>query len=117
MTPEQFDQLLKLLGNIGTLAYQAALQQVYADNLVSISLSVFIVVVVWGGCRWAEKLILPTFPDDDRDNRIATRVVFSVIGWGVTFAFLINIATNLVRLLAPQYAALQYLAGLVKNVK
>lgn len=114
MTPEQFDKLVAILGNIGNSAYQAALRSVYAEMWSDI-ITAGLCLVFSIGLGIAVYKLLHIRPHDD-DARFFIYLAAAIAGILVLTAVLASASSLLsaMRLsIAPEWYAIEKMAGLV----
>lgn len=128
MSNDQFQQLLKILGDVGTLGYNAAVEKVYSDGYQALFWTVFGMVLsltaIFMLRSGVEKLVQNKnryrnehdYSEDDRETDDVApiiKVTFSVISLFFSLFLFSNVSTAITNLTAPHYQALYYLSRLV----
>lgn len=111
MTDEQFQQLIQVLGEVGSTAYASAIKGVYVEGATSILL--FVILAGVGAACLASVWRMVKSADGDW-YEIDPVIIFPSIGMVLLFVFsVVSLCTGINYLLAPDWYALQRLAGLV----
>jgi hypothetical protein len=114
MTDQQFQQLVELLGKIGTFAYDAALRQVYVDgwrNLIMGAVFLFAAIVFAKVCIRAARHLIDS---PDEDMWIMASLFTGIFSAGILIASVASLNSAFVLLLSPQWNALRHMASLVR---
>lgn len=118
MTTEQFQQLIQILGQVGTAAYNAAYLRALVDGGVGaffFSIAAFaafnitrriILFITWRQHQEGEESL-------DYDSGVMSKAFTYCVGGLLTFVFCCIAVSDLIELLTSQYAALDWLARLV----
>lgn len=112
ITDDQFQKLLGILGQIGSQAYAAALQQVNVDAhldlfwgiIFSVGIVIGIIVVIFG----------IRLMDEDSDTGSGVSLFGLLITIFTVLLASINFSNAYSLSVSPQWQAIQYLAKLVK---
>jgi hypothetical protein len=119
MTDEQFQQLVLILGQVGNAAYAAALRRAEVNAWINgvtavIGLIVFSASIVIGLrlIRMADK---PDVTSEAQRNISTSFIIVLCVGVFSLFDALITAPTAIKLIYSPEFAALQYLATLVRG--
>jgi hypothetical protein len=121
MTDQQFQRLLELLGQVGSTAYQAALQQVYVNanlklfwGIAFLTGLIFGGIIIWLGIKQMDK-DMQTPKSYGNDNDSGAGIVFFgiVVCVGSLVLACLNFSDAYTYILSPQWQAIQLMSQLV----
>ena len=122
MTPEQVQQIIDLLTNVGgslaSKGYEIAFRQIIIESIMWTIVSVFLIIIpTMAGVRVRSWINRKEEDGNHFVNDESDRSMVTVLTWlGTSFMWLIGsliLVDNVVRLLNPQWYAIKYLLSAV----
>ena|SRR3990167_10749320 len=110
MTPEQFEKLIAILGEVGSFAYQAAYRQAIVDgvfNLIVVFVALVIVAV-------SSRVLLINIKKPFSDTTDAVSVLCGFVIFSFLLIAMLTVSKGVMSLLNPHWRAIELLAGLAK---
>ena len=114
MSQEQFDKLVEILGSVGSMAYQAALRQVYVDAWTNLFFAVCEAVVLLASVYFFVR-VFRWVKNESGDHLDAMPFYMGIaIGFFVGGAtLLVSLSSAISLFVSPQWNAIKYIASLV----